>query len=162
MQAALQDARAPKWAKNFWATEEGRLNAPGRKGKNRLRIDIEVMQHTRGARPSLQFEAKRLGPRSSHLRYLGKKGLACFLDGRYAAGSEVAGMLGYVQAGTIEDHANTLERALEKHSDKYLVRGGGKWVAFVIIAGLATYRTIHQRSGSLAPIMVFHSLLACC
>ncbi|MCE9526864.1 MAG: hypothetical protein K8R36_12505 [Planctomycetales bacterium] len=118
MRVALQSRKAPKWAKNFWAFEETRVNDPTRLGKRRLRIDIEILKSQEGPRPLFRFEAKRLRDTASRREYLGKEGLGCFLDGRYAKEDDTAGMLGYVQADTISSHAKKLDSAMAKKPKK--------------------------------------------
>ena len=43
-------------------------------------------------------EVKRLGKGNPVSRYLGAKGLGCFLSGSYAGTEQRGGMLGYVQS----------------------------------------------------------------
>lgn len=114
MQEALQSDSAPRWCSNFWANDEVRVNDSSRLGKSRLRLDIEIVQHQRGRRPKLRFEAKRLIGNDGAREYLGPKGLGCFLDGGYAKEDSIVGMLGYIQNGTTDSHATSIWRAPQK------------------------------------------------
>lgn len=159
MQDALEDLDAPPWAKNFWAAEETRVNESDREGKHRLRIDIEVIEHRRGPRPRFRFEAKRLRDPDSRREYLGHDGLGCFLDGRYAASDPDAGMLGYVQEGTVADHVTTISDALLKDPARFRVAQDGGWKEHRLVKGLQTYASSHQRTSELPGILIFHTLL---
>ncbi len=159
MQDALEDLDAPPWAKNFWAAEETRVNESDREGKHRRRIDIEVIEHRRGPRPRFRFEAKRLRDPDSRREYLGHDGLGCFLDGRYAASDPDAGMLGYVQEGTVADHVTTISDALLKDPARFRVAQDGGWKEHRLVKGLQTYASSHQRTSELPGILIFHTLL---
>lgn len=162
MQDALQDVTAPKWSKNFWPVEEVRVNDGDREGKRRLRIDIEVVQHQHGPRPRFRFEAKRLRDSTSRRDYLGDEGLGCFLDGRYAAGDPDAGMLGYVQESSTDDHSINIANLLSAEPTRYAITVGGEWKEHQLVKGLGTYASIHQRAEGLPQIVVFHTLLLFC
>lgn len=160
MQAALQDRNAPKWARNFWAAEETRVNDPTRLGKRRCRIDIEILKSQHGPRPRFRFEAKRLRGTTSRRDYLGNEGLGCFLDGRYAKDDEFAGMLGYVQSESIKSHAEKLEEVMAGKLDAYSVETDGQWKKCEIVDDLASFVTKHRRKGELSAITVIHTLLS--
>jgi hypothetical protein len=160
MQDALQDRAAPKWAKNFWAVEETRIPDRMRMGKRRLRIDIEIIKGQQGPRPRFRFEAKRLRDAASRREYLGDDGLGCFLHGRYARDDEIAGMIGYVQEGTVEAHATALERVLLSDPTRYSAQGCDQWMKTELVDKLITYRTEHNRRALLPPIILLHTLLS--
>jgi hypothetical protein len=162
MQSALQDPRSPRWAKNFWAQEETRVHGHGRLGKRRFRIDIEIMRHGETRRPRFRFEAKRLHDTSSRTEYLGKDGLGCYLDGRYASDDAIAGMLGYVQKGTVTAHGESLAKALQADQEAYCVTERGQWTEFQVVKTLSTFRSIHNRSRPLPDIVVLHTILLFC
>ena len=160
LQCALQDPRSPRWAKNFWAQEETRVHGHERLGKRRFRIDIQIMQHGIARRPRFRFEAKRLHDTSSRSEYLGNDGLGCYLDGRYADDDEIAGMLGYVQQGTVKAHAESLAEALKANPETYRVTERGQWTEFQVVKTLLTFRSIHKRLRSLPRIVLLHTLLS--
>ena len=162
MQCALQDTRSPRWAKNFWAHEETRVHGHQRLGKRRFRIDIEIMRHGVAQRPRFRFEAKRLYDTGSRNEYLGKEGLGCYLDGRYASDDAMAGMLGYVQQGTVKAHAESLAKTLKAHQKTYCVAERGQWTELPVVKMLSTFRSIHKRSRPLPRIVVLHTLLLFC
>jgi hypothetical protein len=148
--------------KNFWAHEEKRVHGHERLGKRRFRIDIEIMRHGVTKRPSFCFEAKRLHNASSRKQYLGNDGLGCYVDGRYASGDEIAGMLGYVQQGTLKAHAEALAKELQADRETYRVAERGEWTEFQVVKMLSTFRSIHKRSDPLPRIVVLHTLLLFC
>ena len=159
MQEALQNRSALKWAKNFWAVEETRVHDPTRLGKRRRRIDIEILRSQQGPRPRFRFEAKRLHDTASRDDYLGHDGLGCFLDGRYAREDDVAGMLGYIQAGSIDSHAQALQKVLARNLRRYYVETDGQWKSREIVKDLTSFETSHRREGSLPAITLLHTLL---
>jgi hypothetical protein len=162
MQAALHDSSAPRWAKHFWASEETRLHEQGRLGKRRRRIDVEIMQHGIVPRRRFRFEGKRLHNTRSRREYLGGYGLGRFLRGRYGKEDQIAGMLGYVQQGTIEGHASALASALEANPGAYGVAEGGSWTTSKVVDTLSTYRSVHKRRSPLPGITLLHTLLLFC
>ena len=161
MQAVVQDQGAPGWAKYYWPAEETRVHEHGRLGKRRLRIDIEIMRHGIETRPRFRFEAKRLHDAASRREYLGNEGLGRFLDGRYAVDDEVAGMLGYVQDGSVDMQGQGLAALIKSRPKEYAVRKGWGWAKFTIVPGLSTFRSGHQRA-NLPPITLFHTMLLFC
>ena len=159
MQTALQDPGSPRWAKNFWTQEEIPVHGQGRLGKRRPRVDIQVMQHGVAKRPRFRFEAKRLHDARSRRAYLGHDGLGCYLEGRYAPDDKMAGMLGYVQQGTVEDHAAWLSETLRNDPKAYCVAEWGQWAEAQVSATLSTYRSVHERVSPLPSIVLLHTLL---
>lgn len=159
MQVALQKRGAPRWSKHFWASEEIRVNKGNRLGSRRRRIDIEIMKSQAGPRPRLRFESKRLNNTASRREYLGKDGLGCFLDGRYASEDNVAGMIGYVQQGAIISHAQSLQQRMQKCPTNYAISEDGQWRLCEMTAELHTYSSTHHRKKNLPSILVLHTLL---
>lgn len=159
MQTALQDPHSPRWAKNFWAQEEIPVHGQGRLGKRRPRVDIQVMQHGVAKRPRFRFEAKRLHDAPSRRAYLGHDGLGCYLEGRYAPDDAMAGMLGYVQQGTVGYHAASLAQLLQNDPKRYGVTEHGQWTEVQVVATLSTYRSGHGRVDPLSDIALLHTLL---
>ncbi len=101
MRAFLESgSNAPAWVAYYAIHDDPPLDAGGRRGRSRLRVDIEFERVTAGTRPRLRFEAKRLCTATGHTvaKYLGEEGLGCFLSGRYPTTHGEAGMLGYVQS----------------------------------------------------------------
>jgi len=162
MQEGVQDHSAPRWAKHFWPSEETRIHDEERLGKRRRRIDIEIMQHGVSPRRRFRFEAKRLHDSASHRDYLGEDGLGCFLDGRYAREDEIAGMLGYIQEGSIPARRDSLADALRADPEKCAVAKGGEWTKASVVEDLSTFRSVHKRTHPLPPITLLHTLLLFC
>jgi hypothetical protein len=159
MQSVLCSRAAPAWTADLTVHDEVHIEDGIRRGKRRLRIDIEFEQVRRGPRPVFQFEAKRLRSSASLRAYIGSGGLGCFLDGRYAKGQDIAGMLGYLQDGTVEQLAAQLGSNLDKH---HSVLAAGRWHPRPLVPDLPTYQTCHRRIPNLGPIVILHTLLTCC
>jgi hypothetical protein len=162
MQEAVDDPSAPRWAKYFWPSEETRIHDEERLGKRRRRIDIEIMQHGINPRRRFRFEAKRLHDSASHRVYFGEDGLGYFLDGRYAREDKIAGMLGYVQEGSISARADSLADALRTDPEKCAVAKGGEWTKALVVEDLSTFRSVHNRTHPLPRITLLHTLLLFC
>ena len=94
----LQDPSSPEWVSHYGIREQSPQNTGGKLGKRRPKIDIEFERNTRGLRPCLGFEAKRLGRGGRLADYLGSEGLARFLGCYYPTTHGDAAMLAYVQA----------------------------------------------------------------
>ena len=151
---------SPPWTRRYTATDNLPLSFPGKPGKQRPRIDIEILGLSGRPRPRFHFEAKRLGKGNAVGTYLGPKGLGCFVAGRYARNSEEAGMLGYVQASTCDSWAEKIRRSITKYPAKYAVVTGTDWET-VQIAPECTdaYRTQHDRASAKRIVRVYHTLL---
>lgn len=159
MQSALRRRAAPDWTADLTVHDEVHIEDGIRRGKRRLRIDIEFEQVRRGPRPTFQFEAKRLRSAASLHAYVGPGGLGCFVDGRYANDQDIAGMLGYIQSGTVEQRTAQLTGKLDKHPSTLTT---GRWQPRPCVSLLPTYQTRHRRTARLGPITILHSLLMFC
>ncbi len=121
MRAFLESGEdAPSWVTLYSIHDDPPVEAGGRLGRSRPRVDIEFERIGAGRRPRLRFEAKRLCSPTGHTvaGYLGEDGLGCFLTGRYPTRDGEAGMLGYVQSG---DTAIWAEKIAVQ-----LIEGGGE------------------------------------
>ena len=130
-----------------------------RRGKTRFRLDIEIIQSQAGTHPGFRFEATRLRDASSRREYPGVDGLGCFLDGRYAADNDVAGMAGYVQADTISVHTTALQKELTTNTEEHAVLDGDQWIPTRPVKDLASFRTSHRQGRKRADIAILHSFL---
>jgi hypothetical protein len=163
MRGALERASAPDWVVYYTILDDPPLNVPGKKGKRRPRVDIEFERVTRGVRPRLRFEAKRLGRNHGVKPYLGKDGLGCFTSGKYPLTHPEAGMLGYIQSGDEAAWAAKIEAALRKDPAAYCVANGVLWEHHHIASRLAyTYRSKHHCPALGEDIRIFHILLRFC
>ena len=88
------------------------ITAPRRKGKRRRRVDIKLDSSEVSPYTRFCFEAKRLGKGNPVSRYLGAKGLGCFLSGSYAGAEQRGGMLGYVQSDDEQTWAAKIDKEL--------------------------------------------------
>ena len=117
-------------------------------GEELGRIDL-CWLHGHHDEAYLAFECKRLnvsfasGKRSLAGDYVGEKGMERFLSGKYSAGHEDAGMLGYVMdgkvAGAIEavDQSTFMALLIEKFQE---IPGWLFFSAFVGLLGLYLWR----------------------
>lgn len=160
MNATLDSSDAPSWVAHFVVLDDPPVNAPGRTGKRRRRVDIEVIRTQRGRRPRIQFEAKRFYSSGSVAAYLGPDGMGLFLKGEYAAEHDDAGMLGYVQARESSAWADEIESKLRDNREEYSVRDDGDFRREDLTPTLDhTYRSRHDRLTVGKPITIFHTLL---
>lgn len=159
MQDALQKSDAPRWYRQFWATEEIHVHHSERRGKSRKRLDIEIIKSQTGKRPRLRFEAKRLRTNGDIKTYLGAGGLGCFLDGSYGPKDDTVGMIGYVQQGDIGSHVTAIQSQLIECADDYSVDQTATWKRVKIITDLESFRSRHFRTSPLEPVDVIHTML---
>jgi hypothetical protein len=159
----LEAEDSPAWMEPFIANDDPPQNTPGRQGKHRRRIDIEMVQLQKGPRPRFLFEAKRLNKRATLAAYLGQDGLNLYARGEYAREQSDAGMLGYVQAGDPASWAEQITNALANNSTKHCVEDDGGLIPHSVVTELAfTYRSRHTRATIGIPITVIHTLLSFC
>ena len=162
MRAYLESGEGtPTWVCYYSIHDDPPLSVDGKRGKARPRVDIEFERVSRGSRPRLRFEAKRLNSTTGHRVsvYLGRKGLGCFLSGKYPTTHGEAGMLGYVQS---EDEATWAERiaeALRRDGPQYAV-ADPPFAPQAICAALPhTFISHHMMKDARSPIIVHHVLL---
>ncbi len=131
-----------------------------REGKYRKRVDIRLDSAETSPRARFRFECKRLGRGYPAGRYLGAKGLGCFLRGDCACQDPRAGMLGYVQSDDESAWAGKIAAKLAAAPGQYLVHPNSPWRQELIIRELAhTYRSGHGRGRGQSPITIYHTLL---
>jgi hypothetical protein len=146
---AAQDERVlPGWADRYYVTDQVPVSVPGRLGKDRPKIDLEMQSAE--ARPCAiyHFEAKRLRRDDTHSvsEYLGKDGLRMFLTEQYGRCGDEGGMLGYVQSDSPADWAGKVGRRL--HPDRLgncCLTADGAWAEVRLTADLE-YSFITARS----------------
>jgi hypothetical protein len=162
MDDVIDDPASATWVRYFSVHDDPPVNAPGRKGKSRQRLDVKIVSAQTLPRSRFSFEAKRLGRGNPVSRYLGPKGLGCFLKGEYAVNEDDAGMLGYVQTKTPQAWADKLRVALEGSKDAYALRAGSKWLSYTQRSGPThAYLTIHVRKSLKRDVTIYHTLLTC-
>lgn len=152
---------APSWVTLYSLHDDPPIEAGGRRGRSRLRVDIEFERIAAGRRPRLRFEAKRLCSDTRHTvaGYLGKDGLGCFLTGRYPTTHGEAGMLGYVQSGGESAWAEKIAVRLSEAKAEH----GSLPPPFThqqVHAGLRhTYASHHQDRRGKGRLVIHHVLL---
>ncbi len=151
----LEEANAPEWMEHFDVHDDPPQNTTHRKGKYRPRIDLYIVRTQRGKRPRFYFEAKRLSKGKTYLgtfqskkTYLGQEGLGMFINGIYAPNSREAGMLGYVQTGTVA----------EWHKDCQQRLGKIECVPVKLADDLEVFHSIHKRK-AIGMIDIYHLFL---
>jgi hypothetical protein len=163
MREILERESAPAWATHYAIPEDPPLNVPGKRGTKRPRVDIEFERVTRGRRPRLRFEAKRLRRNRDVEQYLGEDGLGCFTSGKYPLIHPEAGMLGYVQNSDEITWAAKIEMALTRTPDAYRIADNALWDGYQITPQLVyTYRSRHHCQTLGKDINIFHTLLRFC
>jgi hypothetical protein len=160
MKEAKLKADAPTWMIRMYVADDPPVNAPGRLGKHRRRVDIEFERSERGVTFHFHCEAKRLYRSDSVVEYFGKEGLGMFLAGEYARDEDVGGMLGYVQSEGMAEWMARLRAALANDHAKYTVTSDGALEIAALLPELPQiHRSRHERLAVGRPILIFHTLL---
>lgn len=154
-------ADAPTWMIRMYVADDPPLNAPGRLGKQRRRVDIEFERSERGVAFHFHCEARRLYRSDSVPEYLGNEGLGMFLAGEYARDEDSGGMLGYVQNEDVGEWLARLATALGANPAKYAVTADGAFTLASLIPELPQiHQSKHARSTVGQAILIFHTLLS--
>lgn len=154
----VQDEIDDDWASHYHISEQVPQNVDAKQGKRRPKMDIEIERNTRGIRPKLGFEAKRLGTGFGVGTYLGDSGMTAFLTCYYPTTHQEAGMLGYVQDGLSSDWPLRLDAALKGDSKKYCVATDGAWTDLSVSIGQPCFSTGHIDTGNNS-LRIIHVLL---
>ena len=160
--AVLESQEAEPWMEHIEVLDDPPQNAPNRYGKNRPRIDIEVVTTGRGRRPRFQVEAKRLYRSDSASEYFGDGGLQMFVLGHYSSEWPSAGMLGYVQSASCPKWVERLSDSFANRRAETRCISTPHWEPAVWDdEGLEAVRVSkHQRTPlNLGQIEIFHLLL---
>jgi hypothetical protein len=170
MKHLTEDAPTEPWMRLFAVHDQDPINdiasdgdAKPRRGKRRPRLDVRLVSKKRT--PNLRFciEAKRLYRSDSIADYVKDDGLGAFLAGYYAASDEAAGMLGYVQSGTVPDWLSKLERKVVETASALRTGSGSCFSKAQFKNGpIHTYRTCHERHKTGLQLEVFHSFFIFC
>jgi hypothetical protein len=129
-------------------------------GRSRPRIDFIMEIVTRRPRPRLPFEAKRLYRSDSIAEYVGTEGLSRLITGTYPTPIGIAGMIGYIQNGTLNEWIARIERRLNQARSEFAIVGvDGPIIAPTILCAAlpSTHLSLHANRGG--ALRVFHSFL---
>ena len=160
MESVLDSPKAPDWTDWFSVHEESRIHCKHHRGKRRRRLDIRIDCSEMRPRSRMSFEAKRLDKNHGTSSYIGNDGMQCFLDGRYARNETVAGMLGYVQNGHLDEWSSKIEKAIIENKSKRNLLASSPWRHEQIADELPyTFRSGHLRPTVGFSIEIFHTLL---
>lgn len=160
MEELLDRIPPPRGMRNLVVFDDPPQNTGRRRGRRRLRVDIEVRAIEVGPKPRFRFEAKRLMSTRSVAAYLGKGGLQMYIRGEYAAEQGDAGMLGYVQTGEPMAWAAQLDARLRGKPAEHAVCTGGEWNRCSLATEIPlTFRSVHNRVSIGRPLIIFHTLL---
>ena len=120
---------APSWVERYTVYDEEKPGGTPESGKKRPRIDITIKRSwkLRETHPRFRFEAKRLKADKKLSAYFGKEGIGCFLRGKYPLTHPEAAMIGYVQAGTLDEWQKRLGNYATKNAHRLQVVSGGNW-----------------------------------
>lgn len=163
MDEIIDDPVSPRWARHFSVHDDPPVNAKGRLGRSRKRLDIKVVSAQRLPRSRFSFEAKRLGNDHPTTGYLGGEGLGCFLSGDYAREEPDAGMLGYIQTETADIWAKRISDDIASAAKALSLVAGHAWKHQPFRGGpVHTYVTRHERPSIGKSVDIYHTLLACC
>jgi hypothetical protein len=164
MDNVIDDPASARWVRHFNVHDDPPINDSGdRKGKRRRRIDIKLVSSERWPRSRFSFEAKRLGKTSPLSEYLGTKGIGCFIAGQYASQEPDGGMLGYIQAGTIDEWQTQLKSKFDNATEELALCAGNSWKKHAFRSGPDyTFRSRHVRRTLGREIDIYHTLFVFC
>lgn len=152
----LNDPNTDERFDRYSLHQEKPISSQGRTGKGRLRLDIVIQYSGSRPRPEYIFEAKRLCKGSHPIgKYIGKDGMQCFIDGRYASQYPEAGMIGYLQSDDCSYWEKELRRKLNQNNNNQLQ-------CITIICSLPyEYFSKHKRRSGQS-VTIYHIFLNCC
>lgn len=161
MEEVLDSVPPPRGMRSLVVLDDPPQNTGRRRGRKRLRVDIEVRAIEVGPKPRFRFEAKRLKSNRSISAYLGKDGLQMYVCGQYAAEQDDAGMLGYVQTGQPNTWATQMDARLRAKPADHALCAGGEWTLCSLAFEVPmTFRSVHERVSVGRPVVIFHTLLS--
>jgi hypothetical protein len=135
--------------------------APRRRGKRRRRVDIKLDSSEVSPYTRFCFEAKRLGKGNPVSRYLGAKGLGCFLSGSYAGAEQQGGMLGYVQSDDEQTWAAKIDKAFTSSPKSFCLQTKQSHFRLhqISVQLHHTYVSEHRRTTDGQQLQIYHSFL---
>ena len=152
--------RIEPWMSMFSVHDDPPISDGKRKGKRRRRVDLRLDSGEFIPRARFQFECKRLGRRHTVKVYPGSEGLGCFLRGDYATEDDQAGMIGYVQSGSLSDWGTRIEKELMKSPDVYALVPKTEFVAGMPRSATChKHHSQHHRTTLGRVIIIDHMLL---
>lgn len=154
----LRTLDGPRWYKKFSVIENRPMEKEGCEGKKRPMPDL-VIEGNMPGRPEYIFEAKRLKKTDFGIgKYLGEDGLACFINGKYAARYDEAAMIGYIQSDSPNYWLTDIQKKIQqKESDLNLTSLREK---VEVINDLPDeWMSIHARESIERSIFIYHILL---
>jgi hypothetical protein len=92
--------------------------------------------------------------------YFGREGIGYFLRGTYPLTHPEAGMIGYVQAGTLEEWQQRLGGYAKKNARRLRIVPGGDWKEYK--CALPNSSITKHRHPSLHELAIVHLLLGFC
>ena len=160
----VRDELSQPWMRFYSLSPERHVDEPHiaegkrRLGKRRKRLDFQFTCCQRTPVHRFIFEAKSV-KQSGASQLLDEAGLGRILSGQYARNDAAAGLLAYVQVGSIDTHIASLAGELAAHGANYGLTSDGAWTATTFSRGPAnTFRTKHQRR-KLPIVAIFTTLL---
>jgi hypothetical protein len=153
---------APAWVDRYTVYDEEKPSGTPKLGKKRPRIDITIKRRwkLRESHPRFRFEAKRLKADNRITPYFGKEGIGCFLRGFYPLTHPEAGMIGYVQAGTLAYWQQRLGNYANRNSGRLRVVPGGEWKNYE--CALPCSSITKHKHPTYPEVSIVHLLLAFC
>lgn len=153
---------APAWMERYTVYDEEKPSGTTKLGKRRPRIDITVKRRwkLRELHPRFRFEAKRLKADRRISAYFGKEGIGCFLRGTYPLTHPEAGMIGYVQAGTLDEWQQRLGGYAKRNARRLRVVPSGDWKDYK--CALSNSSITKHRHPSFHQLAIIHLLLRFC
>jgi hypothetical protein len=170
MKRLTEEEPSEKWMAHYSIHDQDPVNdklhpvtSKVRRGKWRPRLDIRLVNKASVPNPRFCVEAKRLYRSDSVTEYMDDEGLGAFVGGYYAKTDSAAGMVGYVQVGSIADWLPKIQRKLSENTNSQSHTNGEVWRLSRFRQGpLHTYQSFHRRHNTSSQLEVLHTFFAFC
>ena len=170
MKILTEEQPTERWMSQYSVHDQDPVNDevnPGtgkvRRGKRRPKLDIRLVGKSRVPNTRFCIEAKRLYRSGSLKEYTDDEGLGAFVAEYYAKGDDAAGMLGYVQSGSVAEWLGKLETGLAQQISLEKGSQGEVWKLSRFPKGPPnTYLSFHRRSAAARRLDVFHVFFSFC
>ena len=156
----FRNINSPTWLKHYAVKDDPPVESEGRVGKYRRKADI-IIESTVAGRPEFVFEAKRLRQQGYGVdKYIGARGMGCFITGIYGSRYNETAMLGYVQSNSLRYWKSKVKETVNKNKAKLELRSVQQDI--VVIDEIPfEWTSEHDRKAIGSPVKIYHILLDC-
>lgn len=133
---------------------------PDIENKNRIDIDLTTPQTLIDESNAIKIECKIVGENkyidteNSFNQKTPTNGIMSFITGKYSPQMPLAGMIGFIKEGEIQNKITNLKTRLKKHKDIITLKNLSKYL--IKKEFQYSYKSIHKRRGELKDISIYH------